>query len=112
MHRIIVGVTSATLLFCTFGLAGGQDQNGDKDSSHPAFRVLNGSHASPKITLTELLDSYQKTGGGKATPALPVHPLPNSNLTAKSNTPSKTTARSNLSDVTKCRLDLSQGADA
>lgn len=63
MHRIIVGVTSATLLFCTFGLAGGQDQNGD--SSHPAFKILNGSRANPRITLTELLDSYEKALGGK-----------------------------------------------
>ena len=65
MHRIIVGVASATLFFCTFALAGGQDQNGDKDSSHPAFKVLNGSRANPNITLTQLLDSYEKAVGGK-----------------------------------------------
>ncbi len=65
MHRIIVGVTSVSLLFCTFGLAGGQAQNGDKDSSHPAFRVLNDSRANPRITLTELLDSYERAVGGK-----------------------------------------------
>jgi hypothetical protein len=65
MHRIIVGVTSATLLLCGFGVAGGQAKNGDKDSSHPAFKVLNGSHANPKITLAELLDSYEKAVGGK-----------------------------------------------
>jgi hypothetical protein len=65
MHRIIVGVTSATLLFCAFGMAGGQAQNGDKDFSHPAFRILNGSRANPRITLTELLDSYEKAVGGK-----------------------------------------------
>lgn len=65
MHGIIVGVASATLLFCTFALAGGQDQNGDKDASHPAFKVLNGSHANPRITLTELLDSYEKAVGGR-----------------------------------------------
>ncbi len=63
MHRIAVGVTSA-LLFCTFGMVGGQD--GGKDSSHPAFKVLNGSGANPRITLTELLDSYEKAVGGKA----------------------------------------------
>jgi zinc protease len=65
MHRIIVGVTSATLLFCTFGMARGQLQNEDKDSLHPAFKVLNGSRANPSITLTELLDSYEKAVGGK-----------------------------------------------
>jgi zinc protease len=64
MHRIIVGVTFATLLFCSFGLAGGQD-SGDKDSLHPAFKVLNGSHANPRITLPELLDSYERAVGGK-----------------------------------------------
>jgi hypothetical protein len=63
MLKIAVGVTSATLLFCTFGMVGGQ--NGDKDSSHPAFKVLNGSHANPRITLAELLDSYEKAVGGK-----------------------------------------------
>ena len=65
MHRIIIEVTSATLLFCTFGIPGGQAQNGDKDSTHPAFKVLNGSRANPIITLTELLDSYEKAVGGK-----------------------------------------------
>lgn len=65
MHRIIIGVVSATLLFCTFGMAGGRDQNGDKDSSHPTFKVLNGSRANPRITLAELLDSYEKAVGGK-----------------------------------------------
>lgn len=64
-HRIVVVVTSATLLFCTIGLAGGQARNRDKDSSHPAFKVLNGSHANPSITLTQLLDSYEKAVGGK-----------------------------------------------
>ena len=65
MHRIIVGIVSATVLFCTFGLAGGQDQNGRKDPSHPAFKALNGSRATPQITLAELLDSYEKAVGGK-----------------------------------------------
>ena len=65
MHRIIVGVASATLLFCSFGLAGGQTKNGDKDSSHPAFKVLNGSRANPNITLPELLESYEKAVGGR-----------------------------------------------
>jgi hypothetical protein len=65
MHRIIVGVASATLLFCTFALAGGQDQNGDKHASHPAFKVLNGSRANPNITLPELLDSYENAVGGR-----------------------------------------------
>jgi hypothetical protein len=46
-------------------MAGGQAQNGDKDSSHPAFKVLNGSRANPSITLTELLESYEKAVGGK-----------------------------------------------
>jgi hypothetical protein len=65
MYKIIVGVTVATLLFCTFALAEGQDQDGDKDSSHPAFKVLNGSRANPNITLPELLDSYENAVGGR-----------------------------------------------
>jgi hypothetical protein len=65
MHRIIAGVISTTLLSCTFGLAGDQAKNGDKDPSHPPFKVLNGSRANPNITLTELLDSYEKAVGGK-----------------------------------------------
>jgi len=65
MHRIAVGVTSAALLFCTLGIARGQAKDKDKDPSHPAFKVLNGSHANPRITLTELLDSYEKAVGGK-----------------------------------------------
>jgi len=65
MNRIAVAVTSATLLFCTITVAGGQAENGDKDSSHPTFKVLNGSHANPRITLTELLDSYEKAIGGR-----------------------------------------------
>jgi len=64
MQRIIVGVFSATLLFCTLGMAAGQAKNGDKDSSHPAFKILNGSRANP-ITLAELLDGYEKAIGGK-----------------------------------------------
>lgn len=65
MRRIIVGVISATLLLCCFGVAGGQVKNDDKDSSHPAFKVLNDSHANPNITLPELLDSYEKAVGGR-----------------------------------------------
>jgi len=65
MHRIAVGVTSATLLFCALEVAGGQANDKEKDRSHPAFRVLNGSRANPKITLTELLDSYEKAVGGR-----------------------------------------------
>jgi hypothetical protein len=65
MHRIIVGVISATLLLCGSGATRGQVKNDDKDSSHPAFKVLNDSHANPRITLTELLDSYEKAVGGK-----------------------------------------------
>jgi hypothetical protein len=65
MYKIIVGVTFATLLSCMSGTAGSQAKNGDKDSSHPAFKVLNGSRANPSITLTELLESYEKAVGGK-----------------------------------------------
>jgi hypothetical protein len=65
MHRIIVGVISTTLVFYTFGMAGGQAKNGDEVSSHPSFKVSNGSRANPNITLTELLDSYEKAVGGK-----------------------------------------------
>jgi hypothetical protein len=65
MHSIAIGFTSATLLLCSFGVAGGQAKNGDKDSSRPAFRVLNGSRANAKITLAELLESYEKAVGGK-----------------------------------------------
>ncbi len=65
MYRIIVGFTYATLLFCTFGMAGGQAKDEDKDSSHPTFKALNGSRANPRTTLTELLDSYEKAVGGK-----------------------------------------------
>ena len=65
MHSIAIGVTSAALLLCSFGVAGGQAKNGDKDSSRPAFKVLNGSRANPRITLTELLESYEKAVGGK-----------------------------------------------
>jgi hypothetical protein len=65
MHKIIVGVTVATWLSCMSGMAGSQAKNGDKDSPHPAFKVLNGSRANPSITLTELLESYEKAVGGK-----------------------------------------------
>lgn len=65
MHRIIAGVTSATLLLCGFGVAEGQVKNEDKDSSRPAFKVLNGSRANPGITLAELLDSYEMAVGGQ-----------------------------------------------
>jgi hypothetical protein len=62
---VAVGVTSAALLFCTLGVTRGQVKDKDKDPSHPAFKVLNGSRANPRITLAELLDSYEKAVGGK-----------------------------------------------
>ena len=65
MNRIAVAVTSAILLLCALGMAAGQAKNGDKDSSNPAFKILNGSRANPRITLAELLDSYEKAVGGK-----------------------------------------------
>jgi hypothetical protein len=65
VNKIVVAVTSATLLFCTIRVTGGQAKNGDKDSSHPAFKALNDSHASSTITLTELLDSYEEAVGGR-----------------------------------------------
>lgn len=64
MHKIIVGVTSV-LLLCGLGVTRGQNTNGDKNPSNPAFKVLNGSRANPRITLTELLDSYETAVGGK-----------------------------------------------
>jgi len=65
MNRIAVAVTSATLLSCPIVAAAGQAKNGGEDSSHSTFKVLNGSHANPRITLTELLDSYEKAIGGR-----------------------------------------------